>query len=334
MSTANEKSKGRITRRSFLKSSGGALALTSLSAGSLIGFTSQVQGATGDPPGRGKVVGKRALGKTGEQVSIVGFGGVVVSAVDQLRADALVREAIDRGVNYFDVSPAYGNAERRLGPALREFRKNVFLTCKTKKRDKVGAAAELRKSLKTLQTDYFDLYELHAIDEHMEEAVGSGGAIEALVEAREKGLIRHIGFSVHNENVALAAMDRFDFDSIMFPVNWVCYSNSNFGSRVVARAKEKGMGLVAIKAMARRPWRKDEDRKELSKYWYRPVTDPEEAALAVRFALSEPVTAVIPSGDIRFLRRALDIADAFQPLTDTDREALKKRAAGIKPMFG
>ena len=288
---------------------------------------------------------KRVLGKTGEQLSIIGFGGVVVTDkfndVDQSDANAFVREAIDRGVNWFDVSPTYGNAEQQLGPALKEFRKDVFLACKTDKLDKEGAATALRESLKTLQTDHFDLYQFIHMDkeEDLQKAMGPGGAIEAFVEARQKGLVRYLGFSAHSAEIALAMMDQFDFDSVMFPINWVCYFNANLGPQVIAKAKEKGMGCLAIKAMARqgRTPEKVEDRRkrggEYPRSWYQPVTDPEETALAVRFTLSEPVTAAVPTGDIHLFRRAMDIADEFQPLTDAERDILKQRAEGLKPMF-
>jgi len=332
-----KKNEAHITRRSFLKSTGGALALTTLGAGSLLNLAKQAQGAKSTTSGKGKTMRKRVLGKTGEQLSIIGFGGIVVCGTEQSEANAIVRKAIDRGINYFDVAPSYcnGEAEERLGPALKEFRKNVFLACKTGKRDREGAAAELRESLKTLQTNYFDLYQLHAMttEDDLQKAMGPGGAIEAFVEAREKGLVRYLGFSAHSAEVAVALMDQFDFDSVLFPINWVCSLNANFGPQVIAKAKEKGVGRLALKALARIPWGEDDKREEYPKCWYKPVTDPEETDLALRFTLSEPITAAIPPGDIRLFRRALDIADEFQPLTDAERDILKQRAKGLKPIF-
>jgi predicted aldo/keto reductase-like oxidoreductase len=329
-----EKSGAHITRRIFLKSTGSALALTSLGAGSLIDLAKQAHGAESTTSSRGRTIQKRVLGKTEEQLSIIGFGGIVVSRIEQSEANAIVREAIDRGINYFDVAPTYGNAEDRLGPALEEFRKDVFLACKTQKRDKEGAAVELRESLKKLRTDHFDLYQLHAMttEEDLRKAMGPGGAIEAFVEAREQGLVRYLGFSAHSAEVALALMDQFDFDTILFPFNWVCYFNANFGPQVMEKAKEKGIGRLALKAMARTTRKKDE-KKEYPKCWYKPVTDPEETALALRFTLSEPITAAIPPGDARLFRRALDIADEFRPLADTERDILKQRAEGLEPIF-
>src|SRR5437870_10594780 len=173
---------------------------------------------------------RRPLGTTGEELSMIGFGGILVMNVDPAEAGRLVAEAIDRGINYFDVAPSYGNAEERLGPALAPYRDRVFLACKSGKRDKAEAARELRESLQRMQTDHFDLYQLHALTsmEEMEQALGPGGAMEAFREARDAGLIRYIGFSAHSVETALAAMDRFAFASILFPTNFVLFYQANF----------------------------------------------------------------------------------------------------------
>lgn len=162
---------------------------------------------------------KRQYGRTEEQLSIIGFGGMVVKDVTPKEAANFVAEAVDRGVNYFDVAPFYGNAQQRLGPALKPYRQKCFLACKTLERDAIGAAKEMRESLKLLKTDYFDLYQLHALTDvdEVEQAFGSGGAMETILKAKEDGTIRHIGFSAHSEEAAHAAMDHFEFDSILFP---------------------------------------------------------------------------------------------------------------------
>ena len=330
-----ENGKEGMTRRTFLKSTG-ALAATSLTAGSLLGFAGAAHGTDDTSSRKGRIMQKRALGKTGEKLSIIGFGGIVVCGTEQTEANAIVREAVERGINYFDVAPSYcgGEAEARLGPALKEFRKDVFLACKTTERGKDGAQAELEQSLKRLQTDYFDVYQLHGVSnmEDVEKAMGPGGAIETFVAAKKKGLVRFLGFSAHSADAAIALMDQFDFDTILFPFNWVCYLNADFGPQVIAKAEEKGVGRLAIKAMARTVKRKDK-KNEYPKCWYEPVTDPEETNLAVRFTLSLPITAAVPPGDVRLFRRAMDIASEFTPLTDEEREVLKRRAEGLQPIF-
>lgn len=278
---------------------------------------------------------RRPLGNTGDELSIIGFGGILVMNVEPAEADRLVAEAVDRGVNYVDVAPSYGNAEERLGPALEPYRDRVFLACKTQKRTRTEAASELRNSLRRMRTDHFDLFQLHAMTtrDDLETATGPGGALEALVEAREQGLIRHIGFSSHNVDVALELMDRFDFASVLFPLNWMEYFNAGFGPQVVEKAVQKGVGRLALKAMARQKWPEGAEHGPWTKCWYEPCADPREAALAVRFTLSQPITAAIPPGHPEFFRMALDAVENFQPLADAEREELHRRAQGLQPFF-
>jgi aryl-alcohol dehydrogenase-like predicted oxidoreductase len=278
---------------------------------------------------------KRAYGNTGEQLSIIGFGGILVMNVEPEAAARIVAEAVDRGINYFDVAPSYGNAEERLGPALEPYRDRVFLACKTGKRTRDEAAAELRDSLQRLRTDHFDLYQLHALTtrEEMEQVFAPGGAMETFVAAREQGLVRYLGFSAHSVETALEALERFPFDSILFPTNWVNYFQANFGPQVVARAQEKGVARLALKAMARTLWPEGTTERPFAKCWYEPVTDPEEAALALRFTLSQPLTAAIPPGEEKLFRMALDIAERFQPITEAELSDLQRRAQGLKPIF-
>src|SRR5579862_3358932 len=157
---------------------------------------------------------KRAYGNTGVELSIVGLGGVVVMGVEQSEADRRTREAYDRGVNYYDVAPSYGDAEERLGPALVGLRDDVFLACKTGKRTRDEAAEELRTSLRHLKTDRFDLYQLHGVStvQEAETCLAPGGALEAVLAARDSGLVRYVGFSAHSAEAALLLMDQFAFD--------------------------------------------------------------------------------------------------------------------------
>ena len=259
----------------------------------------------------------------------------MVLKMSQQEANRIVYEAIDRGVNYFDVAPTYGNAEEILGPALKGYRDKVFLACKTLKRTKKEAMAELYNSLRRLGTDYFDLYQFHALSkmEDVEKIFAPGGAMEAFLEAREKGLIRYIGFSAHSVKAVLAALDQFNFDSVLFPINFVLYFRENFGPQVVRKAKEKGAAVLAIKAMAKGRWPKGADKSAFPKCWYQPVSDPEEASMALRFALSQPITAAIPPGDERLFKMALDIAAYFSSITPKEIEILKNLAQQAEPLF-
>jgi aryl-alcohol dehydrogenase-like predicted oxidoreductase len=278
---------------------------------------------------------KRVLGKTGIEATVVGFGGIIVMNETPEDSAKLVAEAVnERGINYFDVAPSYGNAEERLGPALAPYRNEVYLACKTGERTAEGAEAELNASLKKMQTDHFDVYQLHAMTtmEDVETVFGAGGAMEVFVKAREQGKVRFLGFSAHSEEAALALMDRFDFDTTLFPINWACWLKSGFGPDVVAKAKEKSMGILALKTLAKRAWDEGEEH-DWSKTWYKPVESYEEAKLAVRFTLSQGVSVAVSPGHMELLRWECDAVDEFQTLTDAEEARLRAWSADLKTIF-
>lgn len=278
---------------------------------------------------------KRSLGKTGESLSIVGFGGIAVRDEEPAAASALVARAIEeRGINYFDVAPSYGNAEERLGPALEPYRDGVFLACKTGKRTADEAEQELNRSLETLRTDHFDLYQLHAVKtlDEVETIMGPGGALETFVRAREQGKVRFLGFSAHSEEAALALMNRYDFDTILFPFNWVAWTQRSFGPRVLEKAQQKGMGVLALKTLAKRRWKEGEQRR-WSKTWYSPVDTFEEATLAFRFTLSKPITAGVSPGHEELLWWMCDAAEQFQPLSEEQAAEIVRRSQGLEAIF-
>lgn len=278
---------------------------------------------------------RRQLGSTREQLSIIGFGGILVCDTEPTEASRLVAMAVDAGVNYFDVAPSYGNAEDCLGPALEPYRDGVFLACKTAKRNGAEAGEELCASLKRLRTDHFDLFQLHAMTttEDLEVATGPGGALEAIVAARDAGLVRYIGFSAHSVEVATELIRRFEFASVLFPLNWMEYHNASFGPQVVEAARKAGVGRLALKAMARQKWQEGADRKAWPRCWYEPCSDPEEARLALRFTLSQAITAAIPPGDTRLFPLALEVGGSFQPVDAGEVAELQRRAEGLEPFF-
>ena len=277
---------------------------------------------------------KRRYGRTNVKLSVIGFGGIIVMNESQEAANRIVAEAIERGINYFDVAPSYGDAEERLGPALEPYRDSVFLACKTLKRTKKEALEELHQSLKRLRTDHFDLYQLHAVStlDDVNQIFSEGGAIEAFLEAREQGLIKYIGFSAHSEEAALALLDRFDFDSILFPINWVCWFQRGFGPRVVEKAKEKNVAILAIKTLAKRKLKEGEKRKR-PKCWYAPVESFDEALMAVRFTLSLPVTAAVSPGYADLLWWMCDAAEMFKPLSEEEMKSIAEKSVGLEPIF-
>jgi predicted aldo/keto reductase-like oxidoreductase len=313
----------QIERREFLKQA---------SAGAMLGcFPATLAGIERVTSGP---LERRALGKTGERLSIIGFGGIVVMDATTAEAASRVAHAIDRGVNYFDVAPSYGNAETMLGPALEPYRKRVFLACKTQERTKEGAARELEASLQHLRTDHVDLYQLHAVTtkEDVAKILGPDGALEAFVAARKAGKTRFLGFSAHSVDAALALIDAFAFDTILFPVNFATWHAGHFGPQVLDAAARKQMGILALKAMARRPWPEGAARTH-KKCWYEPLAEPAAAAEGLRFTLSHPVTAAIPPGDEQLFAMALDLAARFTPLTPAEADAIKQKALATPPLF-
>jgi predicted aldo/keto reductase-like oxidoreductase len=315
-----------MKRRQFLKT-------TATAAPVLISFSSSLTSISCER--RPNLIEKRTLGRTGEKLSMIGFGGIVVMDATPAQASQRVSEAIDYGINYFDIAPAYGDAEIKLGPALEPYRSDVFLACKTDKREKEDARKELERSLKRLKTDYFDLYQFHAVTdmEEVETIFGPGGALETFVKAKEEGLIRHIGFSAHSVEAAMALMDGFDFDSILFPINFATWHSGNFGPQVLAKAEEKGMGILALKAMAKGRWPEGANEDEFPKCWYQPMSNPDDALMGLRFTLSHGVTAAVPPGDENLFRMALDLAKKFKPLTPEEAETIKKKGIAGSPLF-
>jgi len=277
--------------------------------------------------------------KSGIELSVVGFGGVLLCGTAQAECNGMAAAAVERGINYFDVAPFYGNgeAEDKMGPALQPFRPDVFLACKTMDRTAAGSRAELERSLQRLRTDHFDLYQFHSVKtvEEVEQILGPGGAGETLVQAREQGEVRFLGFSAHSAAAALALMGRFPLDSVLFPVNYICYAQGNFGPQILARAKELGMARLALKALAKGPWPPGTERTttKYTKCWYEPFDDEIGVRQSVQFTLSEDITALVPPGDARLFEMALSAAESFIPMMVEERTALLASTAGMPPLF-
>ena len=314
-----------MKRRNFIKTTATALPLVSLFPADMTGMVRETV------PGK---IEKRSLGSTGEMLSMIGFGGIVVMDATPTQASNRVSEAIDYGINYFDVAPSYGDAELKLGPALEPYRKNVFLACKTTERSKEGSRKELEQSLKHLHTDHVDLYQLHAVTtlEDVEKIFSSDGALETYIAARKEGKVRFIGFSAHSVEAATALMERFAFDTILFPVNYTTWYAGNFGPQVLDMAQKKKMGILALKAMAKGPWPKDAINK-MPKCWYEPLSNPEDALLGLRFTLSHPVTAAIPPGNENLFKMALELSGRIKPLSPAEVDHIKELGLVGKPIF-
>jgi aryl-alcohol dehydrogenase-like predicted oxidoreductase len=312
-----------MRRREFLKQA----AVTAAT----VAASSQLESKTPTNP-----IARRTLGRTGEQLSIIAFGGIVVMNETTGESSNVVAEAVDRGINYFDVAPSYGNAQERLGPALAPYRKNCFLACKTEGRMKDDSRKQLEESLRLLKTDHVDLYQFHALTKmaDLDKVLGPGGAMETMEAAKKEGKIRYIGFSVHSAETAVAAMDRYNFDTILFPLNFVLFTQAGFGPQILKKAQEKKMGILALKGMAKSAW-PDDQKKDHSepKCWYKPAAFPDEASMGLRWTLGHPITAAIPPGDERYFRLAMDVAQNYKPLEAHEERTLLAGAQGAEPIF-
>ncbi len=281
---------------------------------------------------------KRRLGRTGHLSTVITFGAVALARVSQAEADRAMELVLEYGVNHIDVAPSYGEAEVRLGPWMPQIRSQVFLGCKTQQRTREGAWAELHRSLERLRVDSFDLYQLHAVGtlEELDKCTAPGGALEAIIQAREQGLVRWIGITGHGHQAPathLEALRRFDFDTVMFPLNFVLYSDPAYraaADQLLRVAREKDVGVQIIKTVARGPWGTEPKTHDT---WYAPFTDPEKIYRAVAFVLSLPVTTLTTPGDLRLLPHVLAAGARFRPLSQEGMAALLAEARQYQSPF-
>jgi len=280
----------------------------------------------------------RTFGRTGFEISAVSYGGIVSMNDGQDASDRYVSWAVDRGVNYFDVAPSYGDAQEKLGNSLVPYRNRIRLACKTVERRLDAAEKEMRESLQMLHTDHFDVYQLHAISsmEDVDIAFGPGGVMEMMRELKEKGIAANLGITAHNEDAALKALELFDFDTVLFPFNWFMNMEHGMGSRLVKVAKDRGMGVLCMKAFIERKWDSEEERSASAfpKSWCKPI-DVEDTAFgvaAMKYALSLGVDTLVPPGNYASFSFAVDHIDEClnNPLNDADRAFLQKKLDAVR----
>jgi aryl-alcohol dehydrogenase-like predicted oxidoreductase len=282
---------------------------------------------------------RRRFGRTGHESSVAIFGAAAFWEVDQATADATMERVLEAGVNHIDVAPQYGLAEERLGSWLEPHRDGFFVGCKTMERTRVGADAELRRSLARLRTDHLDLYQLHAVTtlEELDAVTGPGGALETLLEARESGLVRWLGITGHGVDapaIFLEALRRFPFDSVLFPLNFVQMGNPAYrrdAEELLVRCRELDVGTMIIKSITRGPWA---EHPETRTTWYRPFESPADIQRAVDFVLSHDVTGICTVGDVDLLPRVLDACERFTRMDEVTRDDLiAEGAARYAPLF-
>jgi len=238
----------------------------------------------------------RRLGKTGLQISEIAFGAFALDKKTREDADSIVGEVLERGVNYFDLAPTYGNAQEVLGGVLPGRRDKFHLACKTVERDAENSRKEFEESLRIMGTDYFDVYQLHAVcqPDEVETVAAPGGALETLRWAKERGYARHVGFTTHSRAAAMKLLTLFPFETMMCAVNYHQWLVLGQGPDEIALAKEHDIGVLGIKALAEQRWGEGMDRSEGYRTWYKPIYDNDEfARLALAFSLSKDFAAYL-----------------------------------------
>lgn len=276
---------------------------------------------------------KRPLGRLGRETSVVMFGAASLGKVTQEEADASISLALEHGVDHFDTAASYGDAELRMGPWMPKVRANIFLATKTGERSKEKAKAEIHRSLERLQVDSVDLLQLHAVGdmENLDLCTQPGGALEALLEAKEEGLIGAIGITGHGHQapaVHTEALKRFPFDTVLLPLNYYLYSLPDYRrdfDRLVEAAAGSGAAVRVIKAIAKGPWAPDQARPYST--WYEPFHEQEVIDACVHFVLSFPsVVGFATAGDIHLFPKILDAAERYGSM---DRERAEQVLQGI-----
>src|SRR5687768_10850542 len=284
------------------------------------------------------MIGRAPFGATGHDSSRVIFGAAALAEVSQGEADRALDVLLEHGINHIDVAASYGEAELRVAPWLRREPGAFFVATKTGERGYRAAGEEIRRSLDRLGVDRVDLIQLHNLVDviEWETALSAGGALEAAVEAREEGLVRYIGVTGHGLSVPEVhrrSLDRFAFDSVLAPYNWVQMQEPRYAETFEALAgvcAERGVALQTIKSLARRRW---DGRPHTTSTWYEPLRDQADIDPAVHWVLGRPDAFLLTTGDLEILPRLLDAAERFERRpSDEEMTGLAERSQA-EPLF-
>ncbi|GAB6179261.1 aldo/keto reductase [Desulfotomaculum defluvii] len=254
----------------------------------------------------------RTLGRTGLEVSVIGFGGIPIQRVTEQEAVTLVNRALDLGINFFDTARGYTDSEAKLGLVLKQRRKEAILATKSMARTKDGMTADIQKSLTTMGVDYIDLYQCHNVKDHesLEQILSPNGALVALKEAQSKGLIGHIGITGHVQETLVEALKTGKFATVQFPFNAV----ETEAKELLAMAQQTNTAIIVMKPMAGGALR--------------------NARLALGYLLEQPVTTIIPGVDsLQQIEENAQLGNEFTPLREEERIALKEETEKLGPVF-
>jgi aryl-alcohol dehydrogenase-like predicted oxidoreductase len=285
------------------------------------------------------MIERRPFGRTGHLSTRTIFGAAALARVSQAEADRALDVLLAHGVNHIDTAPRYGDSELRIGPWMARHRRDFFLATKTGQRTARGAREELERSLERLRVDRVDLIQLHSLGhpDDWDQAMGPGGALEALVQARAEGLVGFIGVTGHGWNIPAMhrrSLARFDFDAVLMPYNFLMAQSDRYRAtfeEVLAICRERGVAVQLIKAVARGPWA-TADRTHAT--WYQPLEAQEDIDRAVQWVLGVPDVFLNTVGDLALLPRVLDAARRFERRPDDDAMAAMHDRQRVTSLFG
>ncbi len=264
------------------------------------------------------MIEKKLFGRTGHESTRLLFGAAALGGVTQAEADQTLALLLRYGINHLDTAHSYGQAERRIGPWMPQHRDKFFLATKTEQRTYDGAWAELETSLELLQTDHIDLWQMHVLirEDDWEITMGPGGALEAFIKARDQGIVRFLGVTGHElvaPRMHLRSLERFDFDSVLLPYNYVLMQHPQYAAdfeALMAVCSERNVAVQTIKSICRRPWPQDVARNRST--WYQPLEVQDAIDKAVHWILGDERVFLNTVGDIHLLPQVLDAAARFE----------------------
>ena len=282
---------------------------------------------------------KRRFGRSNHNSTLAIFGGAAFWEINQDKSDQVMDMVLDAGINHIDVAPQYGQAEVRLGPWLENKRDKFFLGCKTLERTREASWVELKRSLELLHTGYLDLYQAHAVNsfEELDQVTSKGGSLETFIQARDEKLTSYIGLTSHgllSPAILLEALQRFDFDSILFPVNSILFADPQYREKtneLLDVCEAKDVGVMAIKSVAKEPWKEGEEKTFTT--WYKPFSSQDEIQKSVNFTLSQKITGICTAGDTTLLPMIIKACENFTPMTEEEQEERIRETSLLANIF-
>jgi aryl-alcohol dehydrogenase-like predicted oxidoreductase len=284
------------------------------------------------------MIALQPFGRTGHESTRILFGAAAIGNVSQDEADQTMELIREHGINHIDTAASYGDAELRLGPWMETHREEYFLATKTGERTRAEAYAEIGRSLERLRTDRLDLIQLHNLvdEDEWQTAFSSGGVLEAVVQAREEGLVRFVGVTGHGVTVAaqhLRSLEEYPFDSVLLPYNFPMSRNASYIAdfeALIAVCAERGVAVQTIKAITRGPWG---DHEPTANTWYEPLTDQDAIDIAVSWVLGRDGIFLNTVGDIHILPKVIDAAERFTQRPSEEQMVELEAAFGLEPLF-